>query len=147
MQRVFPFSSKALFAYSSEIYLLKSAGNEQEFIHRLLRNYFATHELIPLLMTDDRETIIRLIKRLSLQGEAAIESLHDLAISSEDLQVRQAAVSGVSSIATLATSTILERCLHDPAIAVRQGVVRSASRLTTEDRLSILAKAADDSLG
>jgi hypothetical protein len=144
MQRIFPFNSKALFAYSSEIYLLKSAGNEQEFLHRLLRDYFATHELIPSLSTDNPEKIIQLIRQLSLQGEAAVEILRDLAENSGDFQIRQSAVRGASYVATPAATLILERCLHDPVTAVRWEVVRSASRLTDEDKKSILAKAADD---
>ena len=73
-QRALPWKSNPLLRYCVDALLLKDVGRDCEFVHRVLRDHFATRELTPRLSQGTPTEQLLAIDRLSRQGEAAIRA-------------------------------------------------------------------------
>ena len=97
----FPLRWARFLDYTTEALLLKRSGPSTnyvvEFMHLLLRDYFALRNLQPLLSTKDRECRFDAIGKLGFLGDSAIDSLVELARDPDPL-VREVAISTVSAV-------------------------------------------------
>jgi HEAT repeat protein len=131
-----PWGRRPLLAFCKDAFLLKQAGAELEFVHRLLRDYFALHELLPAIATADRATRLGAIRSLGYLGESALDLLEELSRNSGP-DIRAAAVTGLGHISSPIVASLLERSLLDPAPAVRIALIPAIFKLSegTLDRL------------
>lgn len=141
--RGIPLSSNRFLSYCRNTLLLKAAGDEQEFIHRLMRDHFAVGAIVPRLHRADPSRQILLIHSLSRQGEAAIDLLQSLA-KSPNSQVRAAVMLAFGRIGMPAVVPLLREGFRDRDIAVRQATARSLRKLQTDDAAQLCAIALDD---
>jgi HEAT repeat protein len=115
--------------YVQDALLIKWAGSNQEFVHRLVRDYFATRELVAALADDERRG--EALRRLGFQGESAIEILAEY-LGHPDPETQEAAVEGLGRIQSPRVLDFLKQAVRSPDPAVRRGVV-VASRLRNND--------------
>lgn len=117
-----PVRRSRFFRYCREALLLKPSATEIEFIHRILRDYFALRELVPRLgIPAERLSTIR---ALGYQGESAIDTLAELCRDA-DSGVRAAAAESLGRITAPAATEILRRAASDSSPEVRAAVVAS----------------------
>jgi DNA polymerase III delta prime subunit len=83
--------------FAAEALLLRKAGEEYEFMHRLLRDHFALRELVPLLYNEPYKTRIEAVQQIAARGESSLDVLGELALHS-DPAIRQAAVTGLGTL-------------------------------------------------
>src|SRR5208337_2552955 len=96
----FPLRWARFLDYTTDALLLKRSGpttNYVEFMHRLLRDYFALRNLQPLLGAKDGERQLDAIRKLGLLGDSAIDTLAELTRDPDPL-VREVAISAVGMI-------------------------------------------------
>jgi HEAT repeat protein len=132
-----PARREAFLAAAVDAFLLKPSQREYEFVHRLLRDYFALRKLLPRLSQGDPRRIDT-IKALGYQGEAALDMLVELAEQGEP-RIRAAALSGLSHIASPVSTERFERSANDVAPEVRDALISSLPRLSYDDQGRILA--------
>ncbi|HYI39207.1 MAG TPA: NACHT domain-containing protein [Allosphingosinicella sp.] len=127
-----PFARRHFLTSMTGAFLLKKSGNEYEFIHRLLRDYFALRELMPRLAPGEAGRL-ETIRALGLQGEAAIDLLNEL-FETDDAHVRAAVVEGFSHVPSPLSTKAIERAaaIQDPT--VRVAVIRTLAKLSFDDR-------------
>jgi len=101
-----PWNYRAFLNYCADTVLLKDASGEYEFVHRMLRDHFAVRKLMRELTRASTEAQRKLVGRLSLQGEAAFETLKSLAVY-PDATIRSAAVTGLGRIGIPAVVPLL----------------------------------------
>lgn len=130
------FKYKTFLNYAVHAMLLKRAGVDYEFVHRLLRDHFAIRELVPLLGTTG-ETQLRVISQLSRQGESGFDALSNL-ITDPDSRVRQVSVEGLGRIATPKVLSVFKETLTDVDPEVRCTVLRNLQKLDSDSARSIL---------
>src|SRR5262249_49382343 len=99
-----------------------------EFMHRLLRDYFALQKLQPLLADPDLERRIEAILNLGFQGESAIDPLAEFARHPEP-RIRAAAVTALGRIAASEVDPFLDAACDD-----REPIVRHSAILATRNR-------------
>src|SRR5262249_11013676 len=121
--RGLPFRCHGFFWYCEEALLLKRVAREIEFIHRLLRDYFALRDLRPQLQAKERDRQLEAIRALGYQGISAIDTLAELA-GDRVPDVRAAAIAALGRIAAPEIVAHLERALADDALEVRQAAVQ-----------------------
>jgi len=92
--------------YSTRTLLLKRNSSGYEFIHRRIRDYFATIELIPSLQTPSISNRVKLIHRLSKLNDASCEVILEL-IDDPDKEVRKACILGLGKIGSAIAATAL----------------------------------------
>jgi HEAT repeat protein/energy-coupling factor transporter ATP-binding protein EcfA2 len=126
-----PWRRRPFLAFCRDAFLPKQAGAELEFVHRLLRDYFALHQLLPAVAAADRATRLGAIRSLGYQGESALDLLEELSQSPEP-DIRAAAVTGLGHISSPIVASILERTLSDRARAVRLALIPAIFRLSDE---------------
>lgn len=129
---IFPLGIRKFLSYSIDVMLLKEAGRDLEFIHRMLRDHFATRELSPRLASRDPEVRSRTVEQLSLQGEASVEILFDL-LHGGDPEFRRLTVPGICRIPVPEVFPALREALNDPDVLVRRAVVANAHHLTKQE--------------
>ena len=127
-----PWRSHRFLLFSRDAFLLKNNGAEFEFVHRLLRDYFALQELLPAIDTPDRTARLAVIRSLGYQGESALDVLSDLS-SATEVDVRAVAVTALSHIASPIVAKILEQRVSDRAPGVRYALIRAAVKLSYDD--------------
>ena len=137
--RRFPLRRLRFISFCQEAFLIKQSAQEFEFVHRLLRDYFALRELLPHIASSDRQRQLETIRSLGYQGEAALDTLSELA-SHEEALVRASALSGLSHISSpIATAAFMLR-IDDSAPEVRQELILGAYNLPQDDITSLLER-------
>lgn len=136
---------RAFLRHAADSLLLKRAGAEYEFVHRLLRDHFAIRELIPALFNASGDDQLRIINQLSRQGDSGYDALSGL-ITYPDSRVRTAAVQGLGRIGIPKVLAVFRRILAEDSDAeVRAAVMRSLERFPVVDLIDILQLGAADS--
>ena len=115
-----PFRCRSFIDYATNALLLKHSAGDVEFMHRLLRDYFALRDLLPLLYETNSDRRLETIRSLGFQGESAVDSLAELA-RDRDPQVREAAVLAFGRIASPQVPLFIEAALSDREPIVRRG--------------------------
>lgn len=137
--RRFPWRYVRFISFCKEAFLLKQSSQEYEFIHRLLRDYFALRELRPRLSAPDKNRRLDAIRFLGFQGEAALDVLTEFAEDS-DPSVRAAAVTGLSHISSPIVTRCYELHINDGNPLVRQAIIPGIFKLPGEDREQLLSQ-------
>jgi hypothetical protein len=125
-----PFRHGNYLSCAVDAFLLKRSGGELEFIHRLLRDYFALRELMPRLKSDTASRL-ETIRALGYQGEAALDMLIEF-VEQGDGPVRAAAVSGLGHIPSPTSTVRLEACTDDMDGEVRAALIGALARQTPQ---------------
>jgi hypothetical protein len=118
--------------YGVEALLLKRSGGDVEFMHRLLRDYFALRDLQPALSSADRSRRLSAIRSLGYQGDAAVDALADF-VRTADEDVREAAAWALGRINSPETVSHIAEALHDASARVRAAGALSSKGALTED--------------
>lgn len=142
--RRMPCPCRKFLRYCADALLLKRSAADVEFVHRLLRDYFAMLELQPLLEHPDEERRLEAVRDLGYQGEAALHTLEDFTRRHRDPRFRAAAVSALGTVATPEVVGIVESALVDGNPGVRVAAVGAIRNLPQEDVRRILAAACRD---
>lgn len=138
LSQFFPLRKQPFFSFCQEIHLLKASNQGgMEFIHRLLRDYFALRLLMPHVDSQDGDSKLEAIRALGFQGEAAIDPLIEIA-EKGGAATRAAALEGMSHIPSPAVTKCLESYLEDQRPVVRSALVSSLMRLAGEDSTRLL---------
>lgn len=103
-------------------FLLKESAGETEFIHRFLRDYFALRRLMPQLKAGD-DARLQAIAALGFQGQAALDTLVEIAGSDEKPACRAAAIKALAHIPSPEASSLFERSVHDRNSEVRFALI------------------------
>jgi HEAT repeat protein len=117
-----PHRRSGFLDYAINALLLKRSSSDVEFMHRLLRDYFALRTLQPLFGDPDLERRTEAIRNLGFQGEAAIDPLAEFARDTEP-RIREAAVTGFGRNAAPQVDRFLDAALDDPEPIVRRSAV------------------------
>jgi len=117
-----PYRLPRFIDFSTDAFLLKRSSLEHEFVHRLLRDYFALRELMPRIASTDSRQRLETIRSLGYQGESALDVLAEL-VEHEDASVRAAAITGLGHISSPIATRCLKQHLDDPATEVRQALI------------------------
>ena len=140
--RRWPWRRARFVSYCVMALVLKPSG-DYEFYHRRLRDYFALSRLRVQLKgasSDDRR---ELIESLGFQGDAAVETLHDL-VRSEREELAALAATALGHISSKdATAAIKDISRHESAL-VRRAVVENLRNLEEQEALPIIETALDD---
>jgi HEAT repeat protein/DNA polymerase III delta prime subunit len=133
-----PLRMNRFFRYSEHALLLKRSGNDIEFVHRMLRDYFALRDLQPHLHGRDSRRRLEAIRSLGFQGDAAIDALAEFS-QADDPDVREAAVWALGRIASPAAVPYIEAALRDESPRVRCTAIRSAKNHKTAEFYRLLS--------
>src|SRR3712207_6688333 len=106
-------------------------------MHRLVRDHFALHQLLPSVFTPDHPGRLQSIMNLGYQGESALDWLRELA-GDPDPAVRAAALTGISHIASPLATQCIEEHASDTAHGVRQAVISAVFAMPEPDMERIL---------
>jgi HEAT repeat protein len=130
--------------HAADALLLKHAGTEYEFVHRLLRDHFAIRELIPALFGASGDEQLRIINQLSRQGDSGFDALSGL-ITYPDSRVRVAAVEGLGRIAIPKTLPVFKRILQEDVDAeVRAATLRSLQKFPASSVFDMIVTGFED---
>ena len=124
LSRFLPFRFRRFHRYCRESLLVRNSPRELEFVHRMLRDYFAVQELLPQLRTSDKQQRLAAIRALGYQGVSATGTLADLAADGEMYQ-RVAAITSLSRIASPETVGPLELAANDKDPNIRRTAILS----------------------
>lgn len=141
--RRLPWHPMRFFQYAERALLLKRSSGDFEFMHRLLRDYFALRDLQPLLRASESGKRLQAIRSLGFQGDAAIDALADF-VRSPDADTREAAVGALGRITSPEIVQHFEAALQDPEPKVRRTAVLGTKNLTWEDRMRCLSLVVED---
>jgi HEAT repeat protein/energy-coupling factor transporter ATP-binding protein EcfA2 len=141
--RALPYRPWHFVSYAESALLLKRSSSGIEFMHRLLRDYFALRELRPELDASTRERRLEAIRKLGFQGEATIPLLVDLATSS-DPDVRAGSITSLGRIAPPDIIRHLEAALDDTEAQVRRAAVLATRVIRIWDVRRLLERLKDD---
>lgn len=136
--RRLPFPVRPFLDSSADAFLLKRSGPEFEFVHRLLRDYFALRALRPRLASDHANRL-ETIRSLGYQGEAALDMLIEY-VEQGDAPVRAAAISGLGHIPAPASAARIARSASDTDPGVRAAVIGALARGKREELHIILSE-------
>nr|VFK06287.1 MAG: HEAT repeat [Candidatus Kentron sp. LPFa]VFK23556.1 MAG: HEAT repeat [Candidatus Kentron sp. LPFa] len=158
-RRRLPARRARYFAYVEDVLLLKrGATGEMEFIHRLLRDYFARlkneedRKDQPTVIDDwnydwakeDQEKLT-VIKSLGSLGEAGIDPLMDFVRDKDNLyENREAAIGEISKIPSPKVIPIIEQLFIDPDPTVRKAALITAVNLPKDNARQIIRDAFSD---
>ncbi|MET0648250.1 MAG: HEAT repeat domain-containing protein [Pyrinomonadaceae bacterium] len=135
---------RAFLRHAADALLLKRAGAEYEFVHRLLRDHFAIRELIPALFGASGDEQLRIINQLSRQGDSGFDALSGL-ITYPDSRVRVAAVQGLGRIAIPKVLAVVRRILaEDTDAEVRAAALWSLQKFPPLELVDIYRLGAAD---
>ena len=124
--RALPIRFNRFRHYTTETFLLKEAGTDIEFMHRLLRDYFALRDLQPLLGSPDGEVRLQAVRSLGYQGDAAVDALADI-VRNASLEMREAAAFALGRISSPEVEQHIETALADSEPRVRAAAVDGSS--------------------
>ncbi|HVQ36514.1 MAG TPA: HEAT repeat domain-containing protein, partial [Pyrinomonadaceae bacterium] len=141
--RCLPLRFSPFFQYAEGALLLKRSAGDIEFMHRLLRDYFALRDLQPLLIATDSNRRLQAIRNLGFQGEAAIEALAEF-VRDSNPDVREAAASALGKITSPAVLPHIEVAFTDESPKVRRSAIISTRNLTESEKMRLLALVVDD---
>jgi HEAT repeat protein len=141
--RCLPIRCDRFIRYASSGLLLKRSARDVEFVHRLLRDYFALRDLQPLLNDGSVTRRLRAIGDLGFLGESAIETLADYAASG-DSALREAAIRAFGKIAAPQAVTYLSMALADTDLAVRRAAISSFKGRREEDIDRLLSRTSSE---
>jgi HEAT repeat protein/Cdc6-like AAA superfamily ATPase len=130
--------------YAVNSLLLKRAAEDIEFVHRLLRDYFALRDLQPLLVSSDAARRLQAVRYLGFQGEAAIGPLAEF-VRDENAETREAAAWAFGRLASPEIVQYLQVALVDEVPQVRATAVLSTKIIPRKDRSQLLSAVVDDS--
>jgi HEAT repeat protein/energy-coupling factor transporter ATP-binding protein EcfA2 len=131
-----PRQRRPFFDSTIDAFLLKPSQSEIEFVHRLLRDYFALRELMPRLKSDHGARC-ETIRALGYQGEAALDMLVEFVEQGEAAE-RAAATSALAHIPSPVSTQRFKLSLSDPSPEVRATLIRSISTLPVDDRMDLI---------
>ena len=135
--RCLPFRFRSFSAYSQEALLIKRSANDFEFVHRLLRDYFALRDLQPKLTDKDPQRRIEAIRSLGFQGESAIGALTDYSRGGNPDE-RIAAIWALGKITSPKVTIVIEAALNDDHPKVKKTAVFQVMTLQEKDRNRLL---------
>jgi HEAT repeat protein len=141
--RCLPLRFNYFLQYTEQALLMKRSAGDFEFIHRLLRDYFALRDLQPLLGAADSNRRLEAIRSLGFQGEAAIDALAEF-VRNINPDVREAAAWAFGRIASPAVLPHIEVALQDTQPKVRRAAVFSTRNLLKKDIMRLLAIVVND---
>ncbi len=141
--RCLPLRYKPFFEYAEQSLLLKRAAGDIEFMHRLLRDYFALRDLQPLLKSTDSNRRLEAIRSLGFQGDAAIDALAEF-VRSPNPDIREAAAWAFGRIASPEAIPHIEAALKDTEARVRLTAVSSLKNLPHEEFMRLISLVIDD---
>lgn len=141
--RCLPLRFNPFSQYAERALLLKRSAGDIEFMHRLLRDYFALRDLQPLLRSTDSNRRLEAIRSLGFQGDAAIDALAEF-LRSENPDVREAAAWAFGRIASPEVVPHIEVALQDNDPKVRRTAVFSVKNLLTQEMKRLLYLVMDD---
>lgn len=142
--RCLPMRFNPFSQYAERALLLKRSAGDIEFMHRLLRDYFALRDLQPLLRATDSNRRLEAIRSLGFQGDAAIDALAEF-VRSENPDAREAAAWAFGRIASPEVIPHIEVALQDNDPTVRRTAVLSTKNQTEEVMKRLLSLVVDDS--
>lgn len=129
--------------YAIDSLLLKRSGPDIEFMHRMLRDYFALRDLQPFLRSSDLPSRVQAIRSLGYQGDAAIGALAEFVRDSKT-HIRDAAVWALGRIASPEIVQHVEAALADKDAKVRATAALSTKDMQDSDRQRLLLLVAND---
>jgi hypothetical protein len=135
--RRLPFRSADFVKAAMGAFLLTESSKEIEFIHKFLRDYFALRTLLPQLTSGD-DGRLQAIAKLGYQGQAALDTLVDIADTDEVPGCRAAAIEALSHIPSPEASHRFELSVADRASEVRYSLIKAASTLPTFNKTKLL---------
>jgi hypothetical protein len=131
VRRRFPLRAGMFIGFYVDAFLLKRSMKDVEFVHRLLRDYFALRQLMPRL-AEKGFARIQAVRALGYQGEAALEILAEF-VEQDDPEIRAAAISSLGRIPSPISTLMAERCLEDTNPQVRKGLIELICKLPNPD--------------
>jgi len=143
ISRCLPIHSARFFQYAEQALVLKRAAGDIEFMHRLLRDYFALRDLQPLLTATDSGGRSQAIRSLGFQGEAAIDALAEF-VRDTNPDSREAAAWALGKVVSPAVLAHLEAALGDPVPKVRRAAVPGVRNLVELEQVRLLSLVVDD---
>jgi HEAT repeat protein/DNA polymerase III delta prime subunit len=141
--RCLPLRYQPFFEYTERSLLLKRSAGDIEFMHRLLRDYFALRDLQPLLKTTDCNRRLEAIQSLGFQGDAAIDALAEF-VRSQNPDIREAAASAFGRIASPEVVPHIEAAIKDTEASVRRAAVLSSKNLTENEFMRLISMVIQD---
>lgn len=136
LSRRLPFRQQPLLDAISETHFLKRSGEEYEFVHRLLRDYFALRRLMPRLAPKAAGRL-EAIQALGYQGEAALDRLVEF-VEQGDSPTRAAALLALRHIPSSLSTKCFRACVNDRASAVRCALLQGLPSLTQDNQEYII---------
>ena len=141
--RCLPIRSGRFFQYAEQALLLKRSAGDIEFMHRLLRDYFALRDLQPLLVSSEFNRRLQAIRNLGFQGDAAIDALAEFVRNAEP-DVREAAAWALGKVVSPSAVPHIETALIDEDPKVRRAAIFSTKNLTLGEQNRLLEIVIDD---
>lgn len=139
--RNLPYRMTRFIGFALGALLLKRNGQEIEFSHRIIRDHFATRDLVRQLAVRQGDELLPIIERLGAQGEAALDVLVSL-LQEKDEKIREGAVRSLCRIRSEDSPIYLRNILRDdPSATVRAATLDAYGRLTgVEDFFSLAGR-------
>ncbi|WP_334391073.1 HEAT repeat domain-containing protein [Bradyrhizobium sp. AZCC 2262] len=141
--RSLPVRFRPFANYAIDSLLLKRSGPDIEFMHRMLRDYFALRDLQPFLRSNDLPSRVQAIRSLGYQGDAAIGALAEF-VRDMDPDIRDAAVWALGRIASPEIVQHVEAALTDKVARVRATAALSTKDMPDFDQYRLLRLVAND---
>jgi HEAT repeat protein len=141
--RRLPRCWKRFLEYTTGALLLKRSADDVEFMHRLLRDYFALRELQPMLGGPDNALRLDAIRKLGYQGESAIDTLDEF-VRDSDPDVREAAITAFGHISSPVVVEYISAALQDNVPGVRRAAVLGLKNLRDLDKERLIDLAVND---
>jgi HEAT repeat protein len=141
--RRLPWRFMRFFRYTERALLLKRSAGDFEFMHRLLRDYFALRDLQSLLREQHSGKRLQAIRSLGFQGDAAIDAVAEF-LRLPDADTREAAAEALGRIASPEVVQHVEAAVQDPEPRVRRTAVISTKNFTMQDRVRCLLLVMED---
>jgi HEAT repeat protein len=122
--RKLPFRRQRFLDSAVGAFLLKRSSGDVEFVHRFLRDYFALRELRPQLAAGE-EGRLRAIEQLGYQGQAALDTLVEIAGTDEAPRLRAAALLALIRNPSPEATRRFGQSLDDRVPEVREALLRA----------------------
>jgi hypothetical protein len=90
--------------------LMSRNGREHQFSHRLIRDHYAIHDLVPQLATDDDAVRLQAVRKLLGLNDASCDILLEL-IDDHSAEIRYSCIEGLGKIGNLKSANGLTRIM------------------------------------
>ncbi len=138
--RAFPAKKLEFITFCEQIHLLKRSHiGGIEFIHRLLRDHFALHQLRPLVEMLSGDGRMAAIHTLGYQGEAALDLLIEITEQGGDSE-KAAALNALRHIPSPIVIQVAERHIDNINTEVRVAIIKIISKFGCEPPLEMYDK-------